>query len=59
LRIYSTPRTENWNEHFRFEGPVIYGLTVTGRVTVQVLAMNAPDFVTVREALIAEGTYTW
>jgi len=53
------PRNDRWNEHFRFEGPIIFGLTARGRATIQVLAMNTPDFVDVREALIAEGTYTW
>jgi hypothetical protein len=51
------PRTDSWNEHFRFVGTVIAGMTAVGRVTVQVLAMNAPDFMQVREALMSEGVF--
>ncbi len=32
-------------------------MTAVGRVTVQVLAMNAPDFMQVREALMSEGVF--
>jgi hypothetical protein len=51
------PRSDTWAEHFRFAGAEIAGLTAIGRVTVQVLAMNASDFKQVREALMSEGVF--
>lgn len=34
------PRTDRWDEHFKFTGAHIEGLTAIGRATVQVLGMN-------------------
>jgi hypothetical protein len=36
------PRTDVWTEHFEFRGPVIVGLTPSGKATVALLDMNAP-----------------
>ena len=33
------------------------GLTAIGRTTVELLAINHPDYVFLREALIAEGAF--
>lgn len=35
------PRQEHWHDHFALAGPMVVGLTPTGRTTVRVLAMNA------------------
>jgi len=51
------PRRHKWGRHFRWEGPQLVGRTAVGRVTVAVLAMNAPEVVAVREALIEEGHF--
>jgi hypothetical protein len=51
------PRRQTWARHFRWEGAYLIGRTPVGRVTVAVLALNAPDAVTVREALIEEGLF--
>ncbi len=51
------PRTDVWHEHFQFAGAVVVGLTAIGRVTVHVLAMNEPEFLAVRQALIREGVW--
>jgi HNH endonuclease len=51
------PRTDVWSEHFRIERAVLNGMTGIGRATVEVLAVNAPDFKQVREVLIAEGVF--
>src|SRR5665213_3147400 len=37
------PRTQLWHIHFRWKGPILFGLTPTGRATIAVLAMNAPE----------------
>lgn len=35
------PRVDLWADHFALQGPIIIGLTPTGRVTVRTLAMNS------------------
>jgi hypothetical protein len=51
------PRRHKWARHFRWDGPYLIGRTPVGRVTVVVLAMNDPEAVEVREALIDEGLF--
>lgn len=52
------PRTQTWAEHFELRGPLIAGLTPTGRATVRVLSMNAGQRLQLRAALIAHGLYS-
>jgi hypothetical protein len=49
------PRNDRWEEHFRWEGPLLIGLTPAGRATIAVLEINNPLRVAFREMLIAEG----
>lgn len=49
------PRRELWHEHFAWAGARIEGRTPTGRTTVALLNMNAPQRVSLREALLEEG----
>jgi hypothetical protein len=49
------PRTDCWPEHFEGREAEIVGKTPIGRVTVQVLAMNADDLLLFRVELLAEG----
>jgi hypothetical protein len=51
------PRRHKWARHFRWNGPYLVGRTAVGRVTIVVLAMNDPDVIEVREALIDEGAF--
>jgi hypothetical protein len=51
------PRHQDWHEHFELQGPVIVGLTTTGRTTVEVLAMNEGRRVQLRAELIARGEF--
>ncbi len=51
------PRQDRWSEHFQWNGAELVGRTDVGRITVYVLAMNAPDFLAVREALIGERVF--
>lgn len=51
------PRRHRWERHFRWDGPYLLGLTDVGRTTVAVLAMNDPDVVRVRRALIEENLF--
>ena len=51
------PRKDSWIDHFQLDGAVLAGRTAIGKVTVQVLAMNEPEFLAAREALLGEGVY--
>ena len=48
------PRRHRWDYHFAIIGPKLVGRTPIGRATVEVLRMNDPLFVTVREELIED-----
>ena len=54
IRLYH-PRADQWHDHFAFDGPWIIGLTEIGRVTVQVLAMNAEDMLALRAESLRES----
>jgi hypothetical protein len=47
------PRTEEWKEHFFWEGPVLRGKTPKGRATVDVLRINDPERVEHRRLITA------
>jgi hypothetical protein len=49
------PRRHKWSRHFRGDGPYLIGKTAVGRVTIAILAMNDPEFIEVRTALLGEG----
>lgn len=51
------PRTQNWADHFEWEGALLVGITATGRVTIDVLAINLPRRVAHRQALMDEAVY--
>jgi hypothetical protein len=46
------PRRDRWSAHFALRGVHIIGRTPTGRATVQVLNMNAPERMELRIELI-------
>ncbi len=51
------PRRQNWNRHFRWDQTVLIGKTKTGMVTVQVLNINDPARMMLRENLLFEGRF--
>lgn len=51
------PRNDRWDEHFRWDGPLLIGLTPVGRATIDVLAINLHDRVLHRMMLIEEGVF--
>jgi len=55
-RLYH-PRTDQWTDHFEWNGVILCGKTAVGRTTVAVLAINDADSVAVREALRDEGAF--
>jgi hypothetical protein len=53
------PRRDIWADHFEWYGPDPNGRTSIGRVTIQVLAINEPDFRAARAALRNEAVAEW
>jgi hypothetical protein len=51
------PRQDQWGRHFEWRSAELVGRTAIGRITIQVLAINDPDFLAVREALMEEGVF--
>ena len=51
------PRRQSWNDHFIRQGALILGVTPAGRATVELLNMNEPERVEMREELLANGEW--
>ncbi len=51
------PRRQIWDEHFRWEGFSVVGLTVTGRATVEALRMNRRVALRIREEEAERGRH--
>ncbi|MEZ5300362.1 MAG: HNH endonuclease signature motif containing protein [Verrucomicrobiales bacterium] len=49
------PRTDQWDDHFAWVGVEIVGKTPVGRATASLLAMNSPNILRLRKALIEKG----
>lgn len=49
------PRRDNWRDHFRWNGPLIQGLSPAGRATVSVLALNDGKRMKLRLQLLDNG----
>jgi len=56
VRLYN-PRADRWNDHFRWHGANLEGLTAIGRVTLHVLSINLDYRVAFRRNLIEEGLF--
>jgi hypothetical protein len=46
------PRHDAWEEHFMWDGPVLYGKTAPARATIDVLQIDHPDRIEVRRVLM-------
>ncbi len=51
------PRRNKWSYHFRYEGGELVGRTAIGRMTVEVLRINLPNLVALREVLMEDGLF--
>jgi len=49
------PRQQQWEVHFRCDGPLVIGLTAIGRTTAALLAFNAGDRIELRQEVAAES----
>lgn len=51
------PRQDLWADHFEWHDAVLAGRTAIGRVTIDVLAINFPHRLRLRQMLILEGVF--
>jgi HNH endonuclease len=51
------PRRDVWADHFRWNGPILTGLTPIGRATILVLGINLAAAVALRRTLIERGRF--
>jgi hypothetical protein len=51
------PRRHKWSYHLRYQGGTLIGRTAIGRTTIEVLQINRPYLVAIREVLIAAGVF--
>jgi hypothetical protein len=51
------PRRHKWAKHFRYQGGELIGRTAVGRTTVEVLRINLPNLVALRELLMEDGLF--
>lgn len=54
IRLFH-PRKDVWTEHFRWDGPWLFGMSAMARATIQVLEINDSSAVELRGLLMAEG----
>jgi hypothetical protein len=51
------PRRHKWTHRFRYAGGELNGRTAIGRTTVEVLRINLPNLVALRELLKEDGLF--
>jgi hypothetical protein len=51
------PRSQTWDDHFRWDGARVVPLTPTGRATAVSLAMNRPVILAIRLEELARGRH--
>ena len=51
------PGVYKWATHFRYQGGELIGRTAIGRTTVEVLRINLPNFVALREVLMDDRLF--
>jgi hypothetical protein len=51
------PRQDVWDQHFQWQSVYLVGITAVGRTTIEVLRLNHPEMLLVREVLREEGVF--
>ena len=51
------PRTQEWGNHFRWDGETVVGLTAIGRATIFALKMNRPLIISIRKEEAIRGRH--
>lgn len=55
--VLFNPRRQRWTRHFAWQGARLVGLTPCGRATADVLNINEPHRIELRELLILGGVF--
>jgi hypothetical protein len=53
------PRKDIWKQHFQWRSIHLAGVSSIGRTTIEVLKLNHPDMLIVREALKNESVFPY
>ena len=53
------PRTDSWEDHFLWDGPILVGKTPVARATIDVLNINDPICLDQRHFLIDADLFPW
>jgi hypothetical protein len=53
--VLYNPRRQRWQRHFTWNGAWLIGLTPCGRATIDVLNINEPEGIDLRELLVIAG----
>jgi hypothetical protein len=51
------PRRDRWGQHFRWSGVEVEGITPKGRATVELLKLNRPSILAIREEETLRGRF--
>ena len=51
------PRQDIWEDHFEWNGAMLLSRTPIGRATIDVLGINLPHRIRLRQMLIVEGVF--
>jgi hypothetical protein len=55
--VLFNPRRQRWRRHFMWDGARLVGLSPSGRATIDVLNINDPDRIDLRELLVVAGLF--
>jgi hypothetical protein len=55
--VLFNPRRQRWHRHFEWNGARLVGRTACGRPTIDVLNINEPDRIDLRELLVIAGLF--
>ena len=53
------PRTNEWHDHFQWQGVSVVGSTAVGRATIEALALNRPSVLLIREEEAFRGRHPY
>ena len=56
---FFNPRTDRWSDHFQWEGTFAVGISAVGRAAVEVLALNRPAVLLIREEEAQRGRHPY
>jgi hypothetical protein len=57
VRLFN-PRTDTWEDHFYWEGPIIRGKTPVGLAVIELLRLNRPERADHRRLLMDVGNWS-